>query len=160
MQRLQHNIEEIVQWPRADCNHFQDPQEWEPWVQDGQRHDQSAEESEYTAELCFAIAAAASWWAVRTGYAKLYVPRSPSPYTYTGHREHWLDLDPRALREWAMTPLAISLGLRPVDTAEAARVPTRANVGDVLQQGTLPPGACVCSMCGKRYGTSWMSWKA
>jgi len=37
------------------------------------------------------------------------------------------------------TPLAISLGLRPLDTAEAARVPTRACVEEVLQQGVLPP---------------------
>ena len=103
LQRLRHNIAEIAQWPRADCNHFHDPQEWEPWVQDGQRHFPSAEESEYTAELCFAIATAASWWAVRVGHAKLYVPRSQSP-SCTGHRDHWLDLDPRALREWAMTP--------------------------------------------------------
>ena len=141
LQRLRHNIAEIAQWPRADCNHFHDPQEWEPWVQNGKRHFPSAEESEYTAELCFAIATAASWWAVRVGHAKLYVPRSPSP-SCTGHRDHWLDLDPRALREWAMTPLAISLGLRPLDTAEAARVPTRACVEDVLQQGALPLGMC------------------
>ena len=112
-------------------------------MQDGKRHFPSSEESEYTAELCFAIATAASWWAVRVGHAKLYVPRSPSP-SCTGHRDHWLDLDPRALREWAMTPLAISLGLRPLDTAEAARVPTRACVEDVLQQaGCTPPWSCV-----------------
>ena len=139
LQRLRHNIAEIAPWPRADCNHFHDPQEWEPWVQDGKRHFPSAEESEYTAELCFAMPTAASWWAwaMRVGHAKLYVPRSPSP-SCTGHRDHWLDLDPRALREWAMTPLAISLGLRPLDTAEAARVPTRACVEDVLQQNCTP----------------------
>ena len=66
------------------------PQEWEPCVQDGKRHFPSAEESEYTAELCFAIATAASWWAVRVGHAKLYVPRSPSP-SCTGHRDHSLE---------------------------------------------------------------------
>ena len=41
-----------------------------------------------------------------------------------------------------MTPLAISLGLRPLDTAEAARVPTRACVEEVLQQGALPLDMC------------------
>ena len=159
LQRLRHNIAEIAQWPRADCNHFHDPQEWEPWVQDGKRHFPSAEESEYTAELCFAIATAASWWAVRVGHAKLYVPRSPSP-SCTGHRDHWLDLDPRALREWAMTPLAISLGLRPLDTAEAARVPTRACVEDVLQQGALPPGHVYVGLGSHTHRLPTTKWKS
>ena len=159
LQRLRHNIAEIAQWPRADCNHFHDPQEWEPWVQNGQRHFPSAEESEYTAELCFAIATAASWWAVRVGHAKLYVPRSPSP-SCTGHRDHWLDLDPRALREWAMTPLAISLGLRPLDTAEAARVPTRACVEEVLQQGALPPGHVYVGMGNHTHRLPTTKWKS
>ena len=159
LQRLRHNIAEIAQWPRADCNHFHDPQEWEPWVQNGKRHFPSAEESEYTAELCFAIATAASWWAVRVGHAKLYVPRSPSP-SCTGHRDHWLDLDPRALREWAMTPLAISLGLRPLDTAEAARVPTRACVDDVLQQGALPPGHVYVGLGNHNHRLPTTKWKS
>ncbi len=30
-----------------------------------------------------------------------------------GDRRHWLSLDPRALREWAMEPLAVSLGMEP-----------------------------------------------
>eukprot|EP00435_Cladocopium_sp_Y103_P069918 s1385_g34.t1 len=33
------------------------------------------------------------------------------PFCATGRREHWLDLDPRALREWAMAPMAAMLGL-------------------------------------------------
>eukprot|EP00435_Cladocopium_sp_Y103_P014752 s783_g3.t1 len=66
LQRLRHNLQEIQQWPRADCNHFHDPREWEPWLQDGKRVYPSAEESAYTV-LCFAIAVAASWWAVIPG---------------------------------------------------------------------------------------------
>jgi hypothetical protein len=128
-------------------------------VQNGKRHFPSAEESEYTAELCFAIATAASWWAVRVGHAKLYVPRSPSP-SCTGHRDHWLDLDPRALREWAMTPLAISLGLRPLDTAEAARVPTRACVEEVLQQGALPPGHVYVGLGSHTHRLPTTKWKS
>ena len=149
VQRLRHNIAEIAQWPRA-----------EPWIHEGKRHFPSAEESEYTAELCFAIATAASWWAVRVGHAKLYVPRSPSPCC-TGHRDHWLDLDPtRALREWAMTPLAISLGLRPVDTAEAARVPTRACVEEVLQQGVLPTGHVYVGMGNHAHRLPTTKWRS
>ena len=139
LQRLRHNIAEIAQWPRADCNHFHDPQEWEPWVQDGQRHYPSAEESESTRQSSALLLRQRHLGGQCVWAMPSYVPRSPSP-SCTGHRDHWLDLDPRALREWAMTPLAISLGLRPVDTAEAARVPTRVGVEEVLQQGALPPG--------------------
>ena len=159
LQRLRHNIAEISQWPRADCNHFHDPQEWEPWVHEGKRHFPSSEESEYTAELCFAIATSVSWWAVRVGHAKLYVPRSPAP-SCTGHRDHWLDIDPRVLREWAMTPLAISLGLRPLDTAEAARVPTRACVDEVLQQGALPAGHVYVGLGSHTHRLPTTKWKS
>ena len=47
----------------------------------------------------------ASWWAVRVGRA-LHVPRMPQAEC-TGRREHWLDFDPKALREWATEPLAV-----------------------------------------------------
>ena len=110
LQRLRHNVEEITAWPRAMCNHLHHPQEWEPWEEHGKRLCPSHEEAEYTAELCFAIAVAASSWWARVGIARLRVPRAPSP-SCSGRRDHWLDIDPRALREWAMTPLAIALGL-------------------------------------------------
>ena len=77
--------------------------EWQPYLQNGQRVFPS-KEAEYTASLAFGIAVSASWWAVRMGLAKLHVPR---------FRGHWLHIDPRALREWAMAPTAVLLGLRP-----------------------------------------------
>ena len=90
--------------------------------------------------MAFAIAASASWWAARTGHAVLAVPRHPVPQC-VGRREHWLELDARALREWAMAPLAISLGLRPSSPQELSRVPSRAVVRDViLHEGKLPAG--------------------
>ena len=56
-----------------------------PWLathdpkveRDGGRFYPSREEAEYTALLCFALAVAASWWAVRTGRAVLRAPRCP-----------------------------------------------------------------------------------
>ena len=39
-----------------------------------------------------------------------------------------------------MRPLAIALGLRPLDAAESARVLHRACLEDVLEQGNLPAG--------------------
>ncbi|CAJ1359412.1 unnamed protein product, partial [Effrenium voratum] len=46
-------------------------------------------------------------------------------------RQHWLDIDPRAMRSWAMTPLAITLGLPPLHPEERARLPTVVRVADV-----------------------------
>jgi hypothetical protein len=109
-QVLRHNVEEIQRWPSANCHHVHDPQEWTPYTCDGRRVYPSKEEAEYTAVLTFAIAVSASWWAVRKGLAKLQVPRMPT-FLSVGRREHWLDMDPRAMREWAMAPLAVTLGL-------------------------------------------------
>ena len=99
----------------------------------------SHEEAEYTAPLAFSIAVAASWWAGRMGIARLHVPRMPA-IQCMGRREHWLQMDASCMRAHAMAPLAITLGLTPADPIEAARVPKRARVAEVLQQdGTLPP---------------------
>eukprot|EP00435_Cladocopium_sp_Y103_P031497 s1905_g8.t1 len=109
-QLLRHNIEEIHNWPPAACHHTHRADEWTPYTAHGQHVYPSKEEAEYTAVLAYAIAVSASWWAARMSLAKLHVPRMP-PFHTVGRREHWLDIDPRALREWAMVPLAVSLGL-------------------------------------------------
>ena len=90
--------------------------------------------------LAFHIAVACSWWAYRVGVAKLQVHRG-SVVQCVGRREHWLEIDPRALREWAMAPLVITLGLRPIDLSEAARIPIRVEVEGILREDNiLPPG--------------------
>ena len=140
-QRLRHNLDEIDAWPVLACHHTHAANEWEPWSQDGVRVYPSAEEAEYTAPLAFAIAVAACWWACRVGRATLKVPRAPA-VECNGRREHWLELDPRSMRSWAMAPLAVTLGLDPPDPAERQRVPKRARVQEVLtQDGQLPPDA-------------------
>ena len=60
-----------------------------------------------------------------------------------GRREHWLSLDPRALREWLMTPMAITLGLSPTDPAEAARIPKRGTVAQWLTPDKSLPSNCI-----------------
>ena len=97
--------------PPMACHHSHDPKEWEPVERTTGRFYPSKEEAEYTAPLCFAVAVAASWWAARTGRAVLRVPRTPA-VECVGCREDWLLLDPRAMREWAMAPVALSLKLR------------------------------------------------
>ena len=56
----------------------------------------------------------------------------------TGHRTRWVYLDPRALREWAMIPLAISLGLTPPDSRERSRARVVVEVDSVLVDGQRP----------------------
>lgn len=141
-QCLRHNIDEINAWPVLDCHHVHDPHEWDPSTIDGKRFYPSHEEAEYTAPLAFAIAVAASWWAVRTERATLHVPRTPAINCH-GRREHWLAFNPKSMREWAMAPLAISLGLTPPDLLEAARVPKRGQVGDFLQEDHSIPTTCI-----------------
>ena len=139
-QRLRHNIDEIASWPDLQCHHTHAADEWQPYLQDGQRVFPSREDAEYTASLAFGIAVSASWWAARMGLAKLHVPRFPFVET-TGRREHWLHIDPRALREWAMAPTAVCLGLRPTHPHERAKTPQRKRVVDVIREDkTLPPG--------------------
>lgn len=75
---LRHNVEEIHQWPQAQCHHIHDPNEWTPYTSGNTRVYPSKEEAEYTAVLSYAIAVAASWWAARTGKATLAVPRMPA----------------------------------------------------------------------------------
>ena len=140
-QRLRHNIQEIADWPVLECHHLHRADEWEPWIDDeGQTVYPSKEEAEYTAFLGFAIAVSVSWWAARNGFAKLQVMRWPT-YECVGRREHWIDLDPRCLRERSMAPLAISLGLRPTRAEWRSRTPTRCSVESCLQPDkSLSPG--------------------
>ena len=141
-QCLRHNVPEIQEWPVLDCHHSHDPREWDPRVEDGKRIYPSHEEATYTATLSFAVAVACSWWAVRTGKATLHVPRMPT-FSCQGRKEHWLALDPRSLREWLMTPLAITLGLSPVDPGEASRVPERGTIEQWLKDDKTLPDKCI-----------------
>ena len=76
----------------------------------------------------------------KKGVSQLKVPRMPA-FQCVGRRDHWLGLDPQTFRSWAMTPLALTLGLSPPHHAEAARVPKRARVQDVIHSDSksLPP---------------------
>ena len=141
-QCLRHNVPEIHDWPVLDCHHSHAAWEWDPRVENGRRIYPSHEEATYTAALSFAVAVACSWWAVRTGRATLHVPRMPA-FCCHGRREHWLSLDPRALREWLMTPMAITLGLSPTDPAEAARIPKRGTVAQWLTPDKSLPSNCI-----------------
>ena len=110
-QKIRHDIEEILCWPSMKCRHMHHPEEWEPIANgDGSTFYPSHEEAEYTANLVFHIVVAASVWACRVGKAVIKIPRMP-PVTTVGDKISWLQLDSRASREWAMIPMALSLGL-------------------------------------------------
>ena len=140
LQRFRHNIAEIADWTQLQCHHTHDANEWTPWSVGGTHIYPSKEEAEYSATLALSVAVAVSWWAVRVGRAVLHIPRLP-PTESVGRREHWLDLDPRSMRQWAMAPLAISLGLQPLDPVEAARVPRRSRLTEGMIKDGLPADA-------------------
>ena len=160
LQLLRHNVQEIHDWPPITCHHLHDPHEWDPWEQKGQRIYPSKEEAEYTAPLCFAIAVACSWWAVRTGRASLHVPRAPA-FETVGRRDTWLEFDGRSLRAWAMSPLAISLGLEPIDPLEKGRLPKRSRVNDCLTpDGTLPAAHIYVGQGSHQHRLTTTKWKS
>ena len=130
-QRLRHNIPEVSQWPVADCHHMHDASEWDPMLVDGSRLYPSKEEAEYTACLAFTIATSVSLWVVRMGFG------------YTLNVPSWDNCAEGAL---VAVRLEIHEGVgdvadgMPPDPAEAARVPRRVHVGEVLVDGELPHG--------------------
>ena len=120
----------------------------------------SKEEAEYTAVLAFAIAVSASWWSVRTGLAILHVPRMPT-FLSVGRREHWLDMDPRAMREWAMAPLAVTLGLTESLRAERPGLPVRKLVKDVMiENNSLPRKTIYVGRGSFHHRLSTTKWKS
>ena len=105
-----HNMQEVRAWPPLECAHTHEALEW--GKTGAVYHEALAEESSVTAARAFWIASAASWWAGRKGLAPLYLPRPP-PADPAGDRRAWLACDPRALREWALAPIAVACGVRP-----------------------------------------------
>ena len=112
-QRIRSSVSELKA-VCCSCYHNHDPDEWKPrwdaqtksWVYP------SAEEQEYTAELAFNIAVAASAWACRVGRAQLRIPRPPKPCE-TGSRVEWLAFQPSLSRADAMPGIATRMGLTP-----------------------------------------------
>ena len=131
-QRIRGNVSELTRI-RCECRHVHSPDEWRPWRDNDTNRwiYPSSAEQEYTAELAFCIATAASAWAVRTGRARIRVPRSPKPVE-TGSRVEWLDFDPAVCRVNAMTGLAIRLGLQP-PPGEESRYPHLLRIPDLKE---------------------------
>ncbi|CAE7248146.1 unnamed protein product, partial [Symbiodinium sp. CCMP2456] len=119
-QTIRHNIDELAQGPPLACQHVHDASEWEPYALGDSIVYPSHEESECTAPLAFFLAVSA-----------------------TGRREHWLHIDPDALRSRAMAPLAISLGLRPAQIPGAAELPVRALAEDTVVDKDVLPSGCI-----------------
>ena len=112
-QKIRANIDELES-VRCQCHHVHCPTEWKPkWDEAANAWCYpSSEEQEYTAELAFNIAVAASAWACRVGRATMKLPRPPRP-AETGSRVEWLAFPPSATREDAMPGLAARLGFTP-----------------------------------------------
>ena len=112
-QTIRANIDEFRAL-RCECHHVHHHGEWKPHkdAATGRWIYPSSQEQEYTAELAFGIAIAASAWACRVGRARLYVTRPLRP-SETGSRVEWLAFHPSAARADAMPGLAARLGLAP-----------------------------------------------
>lgn len=110
---IESNIEEM-KIVAGKCWHLHDEDEWSPRWDGEMWFYPTAEEAEYTAWFAFQVAIAASMWAVRVGIAVLRVPK-PLKVSETGSRLGWSQIPYQALRQDAMRPVAVSLGLQPLD---------------------------------------------
>ena len=118
--RIRHDIEEIKDWPPMGCHHIHDRHGTEPPV--------PADEEGHTAAEAFALAVSVSWWALRRGRALARIPRFPA-HCSVGNRSSRFSIPPQGLREWAMVPTALKLGLKAPGT-DANGVPGRASVAE------------------------------
>ena len=112
-QRWRGNITEVAH-RRGDCHHIHSANEWAPRrLANGGVYLVASEEKEYTAHHVFYMATQISIWAVRTGKAKLALPKYHVLPVEIGSRLLWTKLPPEALRSWAMVGFALRLQLEP-----------------------------------------------
>ena len=77
-ERFCHNLDELNKLPALVCAHQHEAGEWKlRHFLDGEAISPSCEETEHTAHLVFTIAAAASYWAARRGWATMKISRLP-----------------------------------------------------------------------------------
>lgn len=144
-QRWRGNIPEVGE-RRADCHHMHSSDEWQPErLSNGEVKLVANEEKEYTAHHVFYMAVQVSIWAVRTGRAKLRLPRLRILPVETGSRLLWHKLPAAALREWAMPGFGLRLQLRPptLPTLQYAGLPMISSITDKYPTTAtpLPEGA-------------------
>ena len=141
-QRLRHNIQEIIQWPDMTCRHIHNEKEWEThWKDELASH----VEAEYTACLVFHIAVSVSWWAVRLGKAKMKIYRLPQ-ISSTGDRRGWETMNPRVVRDLAMIPTALEVG---ISLRDAPSPPSNSSVFQFLPSRCSSQDAGICTKDGR-----------
>ena len=128
-QKFRHNLPELAMLPSPVCGHTHSPNEWQPTIVDGDTVFHSQDEAEYTASLVFTIVVCASHWATQRGFAVPKLHRLP-PMETTGDHAHWLQFSASALREDAMLPTAVFVGLTG-QSIGSPQTPTRVLISDV-----------------------------
>ena len=128
-QKIRHNLPELAMLPSPVCGHTHSPNEWQPTNVDGATVFPTRDEAEYTASLVFTIVVCASHWATQQGFAVPKLHRLP-PMETTGDRAHWLQFSSSALREDAMLPTAVFVGLTG-QSIGSPQTPTRVLISDV-----------------------------
>ena len=163
-QALESNVP-VIQALRGSCHHVHSKSDWIPYRgKEGAMVYPSSGEAEYTADLAFAIAVALSWWAVRTGKAKLNVPRAPI-IQKAGNRVGWADMPPQVMRGWVMAATAVRLGLTPPAKQPGAWFPKEDTAVVTCWRKHVtannPPGTAVyvgqTEGCSKSPRTKWAS---
>ena len=92
------------------------------------------------------------------GLAKLQVPRMPA-FLSVGRQGHWLDMDPRAMSEWA--PLAVTLSLTEALRAGRPGLPVRKLATDVmLENNSLPAKAVYVGRGSSHHRLSTTKWRS
>ena len=121
-QTIRHNMPELLALPTLRCAHWHSGDEWRRYTGlNGEIIYPSKEEAEYSAALLFTLAVAVSHWAWISRL--LAIERA-------GDRRAWISRGPRTVREFAMAPTALALGLR---------MPVRVHVHDVIQSDLSLP---------------------
>ena len=128
-QKIRHNLPELAMLLSPVCGHTHSPNEWQPTVIDGATVFPTQDEAEYTASLVFTIVVCASHWATQRGFAVPKLHRLP-PMETAGDRAQWLQFSASALREDAMLPTAVFVGLTG-QSIGSPQTPTRVLISDV-----------------------------
>ncbi len=140
-QRWRGNVPEIRQ-RRADCHHVHSSDEWAPRRTGKSTFEfASHEEMEYTAHQVYYLAVQCSIWAIRTGKAKLRLPKLCILPVEVGPRVLWHKLPPSALRADAMPGMGLRLQLAPpTKPIDYSALPAIKSIDAYSDQ--LPPGTC------------------
>ena len=131
-QRLRRNIDEIAGWPDLQCHHTHAADEWQPYLQDGQRASPAKRRPSTPPRWLLASQSPLPGGPLAWGWQSSMFPVSASWKPQAGF------ISPPRVGNGTYSCLPV--GLRPTHPEERARTPQRKRVVDVIREDkTLPP---------------------